>query len=309
MWFYNPLHDLESIYWLLLYFLGNKDIRCVPLSKASVKVEKAFTFRPESTRERNRRIFYHYLFARTLFGDRSKREGMVLIDKRLPHHLRDFPLHPSISPLATPLLDIRDALVSRYREVEKNPATIDGACADGLHEAFSENIYAMMSHVQSTMQHITVHSLSEAVFNLPKSYLDQLAGDSEDDNIRSREDDHILSAGSKRSHADMESDGEEDEDEGAPPAKVTRPSSIDVLPRVFSPSAGHIGSPESEVQLRRSNASTVVAHRTEDHSQLSAGHKVASAPTRVLRSTTRNQNDSTASPVSSAATATTAREI
>lgn len=291
-WFYNPLHDMESIDWLLLYFLGNKDIRCVPLSKARVKVEKTFTFRPESARGRNRRIFYHYLFARTLFGDRSKREGMMLVDKRLPNHLHDHPLHPSISPLAAPLLTIHDALVSRYRQVEKNPAKINGTCADGLHDVFSENIYAMMTHVESTMQRITVHSLSEAVFGLPKSYLDQLVGDSDGDSLQSGEEEYITLTGLKRAHADMESDEDsyEDEDEGTDdgeaPTKVLRTGSVSVSPPPSGPPKQSRGKdPTASSRSRRNNAAS---------RQPPTERKGVPAPTRVLRSALRSQDEPTA---------------
>lgn len=69
-------------------------------------------------------------------------------------------VHPSVKPIVSILSDLRDMLVSCYIKVEKNTASIDHTCADGLHEHFSR-AFTLISQAKK-MQGIELHELDSA---------------------------------------------------------------------------------------------------------------------------------------------------
>lgn len=285
-WSYNPLHDMESIYWLLLYFLCNTDVQAVPMDKPRVKVRAVFSFAQESPAERGMRILHHRRFAHELFGNRVRRVEVILSGDLLAEHLRDHLLHPSIAPLDGSLLEIHRALVTRYCQVERNPSRIDATCADGLHEEFLANIYAMMAHVESTVHQITVRSLSEAWAELPQSERNWLEEDTDDNLVCSRGHTALVSAGSKRSYDEIDASDEEDEDDESSEDEEEETPFVR-SPRMVSRAHGSTSkAPERMARTRRlsptNRLATVARHqRTE-----------IPASTRVLRSMLRNEANS-----------------
>lgn len=57
-WFYNPLHDMESIFWLFLYFVTNKDV----FLGDPIFREMPYVFSPETEDQQHRRILGHWNF-------------------------------------------------------------------------------------------------------------------------------------------------------------------------------------------------------------------------------------------------------
>lgn len=286
-WSYNPLHDMESIYWLLLYFLCNTDVQAVLMDKPRVKVREVFSFTQESPAERGMRILHHRRFAHELFGNRVRRVEVILSGDLLAEHLRDHPLHPSIASLDGSLLEIHRALVARYSKVERNPSKIDATCADGLHEEFLANIYAMMAHVESTVHQITVRSLHEAWAALPQAERDWLEEGADENLVCSRGHAALVSTGSKRSYDEIDASDEEDGDDESSEDEEEETSFVR-SPRMVSRAHGSASkAPERTARTRHlSPTNRLAAVARHQRTEIPAS-------TRVLRSTLRKQAIST----------------
>lgn len=166
-WFYNPLHDLESIFWLMLYFTGNKDIVLGP----SIERSNPYTFIPETEDQYRDRIVAHWNFGLTLFSARHGRIDVIEQDV-LEEHLDLHPLHPAIAPLGDILCQLRVALVSRYQEIECNPPAIQHDAGGTLYDTFQELLREAVVHIQTVPFDVQVQSLRNAVEALPKSCLE-----------------------------------------------------------------------------------------------------------------------------------------
>lgn len=175
-WFYNPLHDFESIFWLTLNFLANKDVYCVPSIPNSATEDEEFeeyAFEDEPDEERRQRILSYWNFGRTLFAGRSGRVDVLCVDGTLSKFLDDHPLHPALVPLADLLVDMRTALVNAYRRVEADASPITHRSAPELSRMFGVALMDVQAHLKRVRYRIEVRSLKQAVDALPKSYQDQ----------------------------------------------------------------------------------------------------------------------------------------
>ena len=97
--FYNPTHDLESLFWIAIYFLVNKetssDGNWQPLTKSQVK------------------------YAQSLFYDFSSRiEAIIIVQYNpLEIHLESLPRH--LLPICERLIRLRQRLREHYDSIEK----------------------------------------------------------------------------------------------------------------------------------------------------------------------------------------------
>lgn len=164
-WFYNPLHDMESIFWLLLYFIANKDI----FLGDPVPIAEPYIFSPETEEEYRHRILEHWNFGLTLFAGREGRKDVMGFDGTLRDQLARNPLHPAIAPLAGIIVQIRDALAGTYQRIEHNPATIDHNSGKEVHQAFATLLRDAGAHLRAVPFNVQVRSLRGAVEQLPKS--------------------------------------------------------------------------------------------------------------------------------------------
>lgn len=107
--FYNPLHDLESIWWIAVYFVINKETG-LPTAESVDYADLT-----EDQRKYARSLFY----GSAARGYAMRSSADALID----HHLRDLPIH--LSTIAEQLIKLRKILCNRYREIEKPDFDID----------------------------------------------------------------------------------------------------------------------------------------------------------------------------------------
>ena len=115
---YNPLHDLESLWWIAAFFLFKRD----------VALDEEDACKPaERTRRQAQTIAAENLF-------NISRSTLLADFPVFPTVLTS--LHPSVQPIGRRLEDLRKELVETYRNAEKDPSTITHTVADSLHARF-----------------------------------------------------------------------------------------------------------------------------------------------------------------------------
>ena len=120
--FYNPLHDLESLWWIAVYFVLKHEA-----------IQDTSTVPAESDDEWDSDIQLDY--ANTLFYGALERDSAVRgRGDFLGNMLRV--LHRTMQPIALRLEALRRELVQAYREAEKDVDTMDHNCASSLYPQF-----------------------------------------------------------------------------------------------------------------------------------------------------------------------------
>ncbi|KAF7794451.1 hypothetical protein EIP86_005585 [Pleurotus ostreatoroseus] len=117
---YNPLHDLESLWWLAIYFAVKKEI-----------------LDGESPEEASIVSDTHRSYASKLFTDHGLRYRTMTMPSLLLNHAEDRLPYIACNLVAV-LEDLLQTLRKKYCEVEKNTQDLDHRCADGLHETFQQ---------------------------------------------------------------------------------------------------------------------------------------------------------------------------
>lgn len=143
-WFYNPLHDMESVLWLLARQLLFQDhyLHWVPDDKdpqapAEPPGDNIVLQTTETAEDRTRRIMAYFIFGHSLFVSRTGRLGFVRDPRCLPNQLDHHHLHPVVHWLGGVLTKMRDDLADEYIKHEADPTKIDHLCAEELHVKFS----------------------------------------------------------------------------------------------------------------------------------------------------------------------------
>ncbi len=131
---YNPIHDLESLWWSAVYFVLDMEMK--PNSEAV----DADEFHP-TTQQR------HY--AEKLFYDASSRLSVMLPTTRFFKHIVQS-LHPSLHGIGIALEDVREELTSSYTLVEQNATTIDHNAAEGLHSFVLQTFLEISESLEET---------------------------------------------------------------------------------------------------------------------------------------------------------------
>lgn len=162
IWSYNPLHDMESIFWICVFYILFRDIYWDPI-EADASSSRTGTLEGESEETRERRARANYIFGRDLFAGRASRSMFIMSPFMLSAHFINYPLHPLTSPLSDLLIDLRTELVKKYTEAESDWETITHRCADGLHDKFVDNLYGAFLHIRRTKHGMKVRSLQAEV--------------------------------------------------------------------------------------------------------------------------------------------------
>ncbi|KAF7799154.1 hypothetical protein EIP86_010385 [Pleurotus ostreatoroseus] len=123
---YNPLHDLESLWWVAVYFLLKKELHDLP-EPPETDVTQVWD------RERQR------VYASDAFSNRGTRFSIMVTNNFRRDALEV--IHPSMRPVLRELNNLRRALVERYTEVEKDPRSIPFDCAKGLYDTFIDGFF------------------------------------------------------------------------------------------------------------------------------------------------------------------------
>lgn len=124
-WFYNPIHDLESVKWIALFFTVNTDIQfkfsndqgdVISVPAATEILLGDTPIDSEAEEARKERITNQYNYARTLFHETTGRRNALDPGDDLSELL-----HPALVEAELDILldDIRERLLQRYQEAEK----------------------------------------------------------------------------------------------------------------------------------------------------------------------------------------------
>lgn len=190
-WFFNPLHDLESILWLLIYFTTNRDVIC-EICRAPEPLDtddtEPFVFKDDKFHEKSSRIQHHWQLALDLFVGRSKRHSIMLSDSFLVDFLNTHPIHPAIAPLGHVLIQLREALATSYTAVEKDPSIFDFVTIEKVYQTFLGSLRGMVGHLYRLHRHfdVQVRSLRAAYDALPSNSLSSTPSDVPDAPVKQK---------------------------------------------------------------------------------------------------------------------------
>lgn len=166
-WFHNPLHDMESVFWITLYFLVAYDVFYQPGAASAASCSTRTV--DESDSQRARRLGYYADLTNKVFqGGRASqtRYTMVWAPGTLPAYFRAQPLHPAITPLAGVPVVMLYALIDAYTKAEKDRKNIDRTCAQGVYEVFSAYLAKAQGHLASLECTVLVRPVAEEVRKL-----------------------------------------------------------------------------------------------------------------------------------------------
>jgi hypothetical protein len=167
---YNPIHDLESLWWIAIYFVINKEISeariaetdarsahdpddeeastadVVAPSKLDVTEEElvdtvgSVTLSDRLAEQNETDALHltevHRRYARSLFYGREERwlALQVLRDNPLDNHLRSLPAYMSL--ISEPLIELRKTLLHHYQDIERPDFKIDKTVCKTLYPFF-----------------------------------------------------------------------------------------------------------------------------------------------------------------------------
>lgn len=113
---YNPIHDFESLWWLAVYFLFNREI-----------IQDTDT-PPDSTETAGATA--HREFDHEPFGDLGWRQRVICGLGVFQSHVET--LHPTVRPLGYALDGCREMIVEAYHAAEKDLDSVPSSVAENL---------------------------------------------------------------------------------------------------------------------------------------------------------------------------------
>lgn len=116
---YNPLHDMESLWWMAIYFLCKRDLAATEAAGSEADARRA-----ANLRQWTNRLFYDALDRRFALRDGDTLECALS------------GLRPSLRLAAAMIRLWRRILVGCYTRIEKDIPSITHRAADGLHDTF-----------------------------------------------------------------------------------------------------------------------------------------------------------------------------
>ncbi|KAF7799144.1 hypothetical protein EIP86_010375 [Pleurotus ostreatoroseus] len=143
---YNPLHDLESLWWVAVYFLLKWEVEYED-SEATPQTSNEIDWDRESQRKYADEVFY----------DRFTRFQIMTMPDMFSCNVQDV-IHPTLFPTVEIMERMRLALGERYTQLEQDPASIDYHCADGFHETLAAGFREIAE--LTNMQHVKLIPLA-----------------------------------------------------------------------------------------------------------------------------------------------------
>ena len=131
---YNPLHDMESLWWIAVYLVINRE----------VDVE-------DTSDEVAARLIQQKRFAAQLFHRKDERYLAITSNNFFLRHLPQ--LHPSLSTVGSMLFETLVLLCDAYLEAEKSDVP-DCRAADDLHEEFHRCFQTAMESLATRDIHV-----------------------------------------------------------------------------------------------------------------------------------------------------------
>lgn len=209
-WFYNPLHDMESVEWIAIDTVLHHSPIC--------KFPRNSPFRldyKEGIIQRWERLINASNASYGLFVERSERWSLMVCDGDLAETLSNT-LHPALQPLASKFVGMRDFLARSYRKAEENPATIDRGSAEDVCMFFASTLMEIADHIALLECDMRLQPLSSAANKMPQRYKDMLVGWESPGSIA------ISKKRVRNVEFTDESAAEDEGDEDLPPAKSAR---------------------------------------------------------------------------------------
>ncbi|KAI0700876.1 hypothetical protein BC835DRAFT_1411725 [Cytidiella melzeri] len=149
---YNPIHDLESIWWIAVYFVVNKETSVAAPGGQDTANENQAVVDTSLTEKQ-------LIYARSLFYTRAPRIEAVSIlsstDNPLDNHMRNLPSHLFI--VCTELAKLRMKLRTHYGRIEAPGFTIDKMVCKTLYGSFTQAFKNIVLALQK--QDVIVHDL------------------------------------------------------------------------------------------------------------------------------------------------------
>ena len=131
---YNPLHDLESLWWISVFFI---------LARAIVPDEAEPAQSPEEVSEQLRR--QREAAERLLCKKFERYDAMV---RTGPFLSELWNLHPAVRRLWPALEEARVALIAAYQEVEQDMATREFDPPVGVYNCVQEQFFRIAGHLE-----------------------------------------------------------------------------------------------------------------------------------------------------------------
>ncbi|KAI0810839.1 hypothetical protein BC629DRAFT_1008805 [Irpex lacteus] len=139
--YYNPVHDLESLWWIAVYFVINKETRLAPVtlppqSAASPddppQDTQAFTS-PLTDAQRK--------YARELFYTRLARRLALDYDSDFDDQAKTWPAH--LQPICQRLITLKNSLRRHYKKIERVDHVITKDVCGVLYQTFADTFYTI----------------------------------------------------------------------------------------------------------------------------------------------------------------------
>lgn len=140
-WFYNPMHDLESLWWIMAWFLFSKDFL---VTRKTPLLRKILVHEEEDDATRHRRLKEQMYSSREVFG--SKRPMVFMIDDELYDQMQS--LHPAVVDIGGLLEEARFDITEAYRKAEIDRQNIDITAVDGLHDKLQLCLQNSATHAE-----------------------------------------------------------------------------------------------------------------------------------------------------------------
>lgn len=158
---FNALHDLESLFWIMVYYTINKDVYLTPDTDQAVSLQvlHKFTEGPERRRSRLRTQRSHAMSL--FFAAGIQRSEVLSIPNTLS--LISQSLHTILLVCRIPhfTITLRNGLVHRYQTVERDISRITKDCAEGLYEEMVATFGEAVDALQSINVLVKIRSLSQ----------------------------------------------------------------------------------------------------------------------------------------------------
>ena len=133
-WSPNPLNDMESVWWIAVFFLFTKDFNVIYKKKSEDGVQNL----PDLTEYFNHRVsrvMKQFRYTLRLFDEtHTERTAALKSGLRFSRHFST--LHPAVSATTEWLNRAKTSLVGKYIHAEKTPERIDRQVAQGVYEVF-----------------------------------------------------------------------------------------------------------------------------------------------------------------------------
>lgn len=249
-WFYNPLHDMESIEWITIDIFANKN----PIFDYR-KNSRGLKYKEEVVQQWQRVVKASNTSRQIFDRSNGNRHSLIRDNFALESTLSSI-LHPVLVSMAPKIASMRDCLVEHYRKAEEKPWKIDRKCANGVHDYFTIILMEIADHIGAIGCDMRDEPLSEAVKKMAQHYSDMTYGPSKkrsrdiDDVDDATDDDHGDYPGSKLARTSV----------GKSPQGSPQP--LPVLPRVLQSHILHNDAMADRLTRRRNITTAPIPTRT-----------------------------------------------